>query len=128
MNAWPAQVRNVEGNQIGRDNNMNAPIRGNPQLNHVMTGYGRIPLHLQQGVRPRPYPAVPMRPEIKHDNDMTLEEAVNGNWCPRNNNLPQMVGNSLLRQELSGQITNEQAGGLTGHPRSTSAMGSEACE
>ena len=79
MNALPPQMRSLEGNQIGRDNNINAPIRGNPQQNQVMTGYGRVPLNLQQGANPHPYPVVPAREESKQDPDMTLEEALNGN-------------------------------------------------
>ena len=62
-----------------RDNNINAPRGGNPQQNHVMTGYGRVPLNLQQGARPHPYPVAPAREESKHDLNMTLEEALNGN-------------------------------------------------
>ena len=51
-----------------------------------MSGYDRVPLNLQQqGQRPLAYPTAHPRIEQKYDPNMTLEEALTGDWYPRNN-------------------------------------------
>ena len=98
------------GNPNGIGENLNLPRGFHGPPTQMMTGYGRVPLNLQQqGPRLNPYLVAPARTERKFDPDMTLEEALNGNWCIGNTVNQHAVGNNPTVQEVGGQRLQEQA-------------------
>ena len=111
------QMRNPEENQFGRRRLLTVPREVRIPPTHMMSGYGRVPLNFQhQPHPPLSYPAAHQRTERKYDPEMTLEEALTGDWYPGNND-HQAVGNNLANNNQGNPAM--RTGGVIGQLGST---------
>ena len=90
--------------------------------NHMISGYGRVPLNQQRIQRPITHPQVQTGTECKFDSDMTLEEALTANWCLTNNDEQGNEGFRVADQSQSAQMASGQARRLMGAPTSIPAL------
>ena len=85
-----------------------------------MSGYGRVPLNFQhQPQLPLSSTAAHPRTKRKYDPEMTLEEALTGNWYPGNND-HEAVGNNPAEYNQGNPAM--QAGGVMGQLGSIPVM------